>query len=206
MHNIPVEIPDTLWMFGHLEDYENPKAKISHLVRSGVLIRLKRGVYLNADSAADPYILGKAANRLYGPSYVSFTYALRWHGLIPEHVHSITSATFRKGRKKRYDTPVGSFLYRDVPESAYPQGIVFAEGREKRFLLACPEKALCDQLYTLSGVRSIVGIEALLFEDLRVDWEQFKALDSKKMMEYADEYHTVTLDNFGKYLARGVYG
>jgi hypothetical protein len=206
MHGIPIEIPDTLWMYGYLEDYENPKAKISHLVRSGDLIRLKRGVYLNEDSADDPYILGKAANRLYGPSYVSFIYALRWYGLIPEHVRTITSATFRKGRTKRYDTPVGSFLYRDVPESAYPWGIVFAEGREKRFLIAGPEKALCDQLYTLAGVRSITRIESLLFEDLRVDREQFEALDRERMREYAAKYHTVTLHNFGRYLARGGYG
>jgi hypothetical protein len=60
---------------------------------------------------------------------VSFIYALRWHGLIPEHVVHVTSATYKKGRSKRYDTPVGSFLYQDVPAEAYPHGVMFRKDR-----------------------------------------------------------------------------
>ena len=115
MQKIPVDLPDTLWLQGYFADYANPKAKIGRLVRQGILYRLKRGLYIKAEGAQNTYLLGKAANRLYGPSYVSFVHALRWYGLIPEHVAHITSATYGKRRTKRYDTPVGSFFYQDIP-------------------------------------------------------------------------------------------
>ena len=36
------------------------------------------------------------AGSIYGPSYISFKYALSFYGLIPEHVTTITYATFDK--------------------------------------------------------------------------------------------------------------
>jgi hypothetical protein len=204
MQEIPIELPDALWLKNHFADYANPKAKISRLVRQGVLHRLKKGLYVSAEAAEDPNILGKAANRLYGPSYVSFVYALRWYGMIPEHVSHITSATFHKGRTKRYDTPVGSFFYQDVPVDAYPKNIVFAGENKRRFLMASPEKALCDELYRISGIRSIRAIRTLLFEDLRLDQGLFNRLDHGTLTSLAAKYHTVTLATFGKFL--GKYG
>jgi len=121
MQEITVDLPDSLWLQHHFAHYANPKAAIARLVRNGVLYRLKRGLYFKAEKTSEPYLKGKAANRLYGPSYVSFVYALRWYGLIPEYVAHITSATMGKGRKKRYDTPLGSFFYQDIPADAYPQ-------------------------------------------------------------------------------------
>jgi hypothetical protein len=200
MQKLTCELPDALWLQNHFADYANPKAKISRLVRQGALHRLKKGLYVSAEAAQDPNILGKAANRLYGPSYVSFVYALRWYGLIPEHVPHITSATFHKGRTKRYDTPVGSFFYQDVPIDAYPKKIVFAGENEKRFLMASPEKALCDELYRTSGIRSIRAIRSLLFEDLRLDQGLFNRLDHSTLIFLAEKYHTVTLATFGKFL------
>jgi len=203
MQNMPVELPDALWLQNHFADYANPKAKIGRLVRQGILHRLKRGLYIKAEAAQDPFVLGKAANRLYGPSYVSFVYALRWHGMIPEHVPHITSATFHKGRTKRYDTPVGSFFYQDVPAAAYPDKIVFAGERRRRFLMASAEKALCDELYRVSGVRSIKSMAALLFEDLRLDPSLFSELDKDELMALANLYRATTLTTFVKFLKRG---
>lgn len=189
-----VDLPDALWLQDHLSGYANPKSKIGLLVRQGVLHRLRRGLYIKAAAARDPYVLGQAANRIYGPSYVSFVYALRWHGLIPEHVAHITSATYRKGRSKRYDTPVGSFFYQDVPAAAYPPGVSFAGDGPRRFLIASPEKALCDALYRVPGCRSLGRMELLLFEDLRLDRDGFNALDHDAMIALANHYRTTTLE------------
>ena len=202
MQEIPIELPDALWLKNHFADYANPKAKIGRLVRQGALHRLKKGLYVSTKAAQDSNVLGKAANRLYGPSYVSFVYALRWYGMIPEHVPHITSATFHKGRMKRYDTPVGSFFYQDVPINAYPQRVVFAGENEKRFLMASPEKALCDELYRISGIRSIRSIESLLFENLRLDREEFERLDHEMLMNLAELYRTATLATLIKLLNR----
>ena len=199
---IPVDLPDALWLQDHFSHYANPKSKIAHLVRQGVLYRLKRGLYIKAAAARDAYVLGKAANRIYGPSYVSFVFALRWHGLIPEHVSHITSATCKKGRSKRYDTPVGSFLYQDVPCGAYPHGVIFVGEGKQRFLMASAEKALCDSLYQISGVRSLGRLERLLFADLRLDPEGFQSLDHAALIELADHYRTMTLGTLMKYVRK----
>lgn len=201
---LPVDLPDALWLQGHFSNYSNSKAKIGLLVRQGVLYRLKRGLYIKAADARNPYVLGKAANRIYGPSYVSFIYALRWHGLIPEHVVHITSATYKKKRSKRYDTPVGSFLYQDVPAGVYPHGVMFAGEGEHRFLIASAEKALCDELYLTSGVRSMGRLEYLLFEDLRLDLPAFNQLDHGALMLLAVHYKTATLATLVKFVRKRI--
>ena len=199
---LPVALPDALWLQDHFSNYANPKTKIGRLVRQGVLYRLKRGLYIKAADAQSPYILGKAANRIYGPSYVSFVYALRWHGLIPEHVVHITSATYKKGRSKRYHTPVGSFLYQDVPAGVYPHGVMFTGEGAHRFLIASAEKALCDELYRTSGVRSMGRLEHLLFEDLRLDPSAFNQLDHGALLLLAVHYKTASLGTLVKFVRK----
>ena len=203
MQEVMVDMPDSLWLQSYFADYANPRAKIARLVHQGVLYRLKRGLYIRTQGARDPFIQGRAANRIYGPSYVSFVYALGWYGLIPEHVAHITSATLNKGRKKRYDTPAGSFFYQDVPAAVYPYGITLMGEAHNRFLMACPEKALCDELYRISGIRSIQGIEALLFEDLRLDPREFSKLNRNALISLSSCYHSVTLNAFANFLERG---
>ncbi len=202
MQNELVDIPETLWLIDHFKDFANPKAKIKRLVESGTLIRLKRGLYVKEQAGSNPYVLGKAANKLYGPSYVSFAYALRWYGLIPEHVPNLTSATYGKRRFKRYDTPVGSFFYRDVPKRAYPFGLVFLGEGKNRFLAAGPKKALCDELSTVPGVRSVRRIENLLFDDLRIDPEEFRRLDFRNLSRIIHEYKSDTLSAFTAYIEK----
>jgi hypothetical protein len=194
---IPVDLPDTLWLKDYFSNYANPKAKIARLVRKGILYRLKRGLYIKASVSQDPFVLGKAANRIFGPSYVSFVYALRWHGLIPEHVFHITSATYDKGKSKEYETPVGSFFYHDVPAVVYPRGVIFTGENKHRFLMATAEKALCDELYRISGIRSQSRLERILFEDLRLDPSAFNNLNYADLILLADQYKTATLGTFG---------
>ena len=205
MQKLLVDIPDSLWLQSCFSDYANPRAKITRLLRRGELLRLKRGVYVRPESVRDVFIKGKVANRIYGPSYVSFAYALRWYGLIPEHVMHITSATFNKGRKKRYDTPAGTFFYQDVPVSAYPYGITFMGEAPRRFLMALPEKALCDELYRISGVRSMQRIRVLLFDDLRLDPDEFSKLDRDVLIHFSECYQATTLSTFAKFLERGLH-
>ncbi|WP_045221991.1 type IV toxin-antitoxin system AbiEi family antitoxin domain-containing protein [Desulfonatronum thioautotrophicum] len=202
MQNDLVDLPDALWLQGHFAEYANPKAVVARLTRQGGLHRLKRGLYINARRAHEPDVAGKAANRLYGPSYVSFVYALRWYGLIPEHVVHVTSATFAKGRKKRFDTPIGSFFYQDIPANAYPFGIRFVGRGRDRYLMASPEKAICDELYRVAGIRSIQRMQDLLFEDLRLDRERFMELDRQDLLSLSGRYSATSLDTFARFVRR----
>lgn len=112
-------IKTTNMILAELSSYVNPKAKLSRLVKEGTYIQIVRGLY-ETDRGVPRHLL---AGSIYGPSYISFAYALGFYGMIPEAVYAVTSATFEKRKNKKYQTPFGMFLYRDVPSAVFPLGI-----------------------------------------------------------------------------------
>jgi hypothetical protein len=196
------DLVDMLWFARKEAGLRYPKAAASRLAQKGELIRLKQGLYLRSGLEHNTYALGSAANRLYGPSYISFVWALRFYGLIPEDVPHVTSATFAKGRSKRFDTAAGGFFYHDVPSAAYPLSLTFLGDGEQQFLVASPEKALCDELYLKPQVRALKEIPALLFEDMRLDEERVFALDRALLCSLAPVYRNTTLHTLIRFLEK----
>ncbi|MEI3339485.1 MAG: hypothetical protein V8R80_05605 [Eubacterium sp.] len=89
--------------------------------------------------------------------------------LFPEAVYTITSATFEKKKKKKYETVFGTFTYRDVPSDAFPLEIRLVQEGEYFYRIAEPEKALCDTLYIMPPAKNTTELASLLFDDLRID-------------------------------------
>ena len=178
--------------------YANPMAKIKRLVDSGTLFPLTRGIY-ETDKNASGYCL---AGAIFGPSYLSFDYALSVYGLIPEAVYVYTSATFDKKKAKELENHFGRFSYRDIPSDAYPFGIVIKEENGYIYQIASPEKALCDKLYTMPPVTSQKEIARMLFEDLRIDETEFANLDVDGILQIGDKYHCNNIKYLMKYLRR----
>ncbi|HOV93906.1 MAG TPA: hypothetical protein PLT87_03395 [Spirochaetales bacterium] len=136
---------DYLQLVQELKDYSFPRDRITKLLASGELIRVKKGIYVDPHSNL-PYSKEILANLMYGPSYVSLEYALYYHGLIPEAVRVVTSVT--AGRKKRYQTPVGEFDYSHMPERFFSIGAeYFPLDKGRGFMMAGPEnlKRACLQ-------------------------------------------------------------
>src|SRR4030042_3160488 len=105
-----------------LKQYECPRDKITSLLRQGAVIRVKKGIYVFGPKyARRPFSREILANMIYGPSCISLDFALHYHGLIPERVEAVTSVT--SGRGGRFVTPVGLFIYRQIPLGAFPVGI-----------------------------------------------------------------------------------
>ena len=117
-----------------LKNYASPAKKIERMVKSGKLTRVVRGLY-ETDLHTPGHLL---AASIYGPSYLSFEYALAHHGLIPEAVHQYTSASFDKKRAKQYETPFGVFSYRDIPEEAFLLRRPAADRKRIQHRLATP--------------------------------------------------------------------
>lgn len=179
--------------------YTDVKGKIRREVQGGRLVQVARGLY-ETDARADGKYL---AGAIYGPSYLSFDYALSVHALIPEAVYgTYTSATFRKGKTKRYENAFGTFLYRDVPAAVYPLGMEIKVEGGYSYQIATPEKALCDKLYTISPVGSIKAMRVLLFDDLRVDESDFWQLNLDDIRQLAPLYKSTN----HKYLAKLIDG
>ena len=169
-----------------LEEFTNSGSKIQRLVKERKLFPIVKGIY-ETDSTIPGYYL---APIIYGPSYLSFEFALAYHSLIPEAVYNFTSATFKKKKAKHYKTPFGTFTYRDVPSDVYPLGITLYSENGYGFQIASPEKAICDKLYTISPVKNRNELKRLLFEDLRIDKDEFFALDMKDLFDIASCYST----------------
>ncbi len=179
------------------KDYKNLNQKISIECKKGNLTRIKKGLYSdNID--IDKLVI---ANICYEPSYISFEYALSYYGLIPEHVSTITSATFNKKNNKKYMTHDNIFEYKSIPNDAYPYGIVFQKNEENiKYKIASKEKALCDLLYIKEPIRSIKDLKILLFDDLRIDEEYFWSLNFDFIREIMTKYHSNTIKILVKYI------
>ncbi len=175
-----------LVLVGELKDYVNPAAKIARMVKSGEIVRIKQGLY-ETDPQTDGILLAEA---IYGPSYLSFEFALSYHGLIPEAVYQYTSATFEKKRSKHFETPFGVYSYQDVPSLVFPLGVQLILRGENSFRLASPEKALCDELYKLPPCANRTELEKLLFDDLRIDKEAVLNLNLEELKDLASLYQT----------------
>lgn len=165
-------------------DYKQPNIKLKQMVKKGELVKVIRGLYVDNQNTS-PHLLAAA---IYGPSYISFEYALSRYGLIPERVQTITSATFKKGKNKTYETPFRAFFYSDIPALAYPHEVTLEEENGMVFQVALPEKALCDTLYKERPVTSVKALRALMFEDLRIDESIFNQLDKDKLFRLAALY------------------
>jgi hypothetical protein len=187
-------------LMDELIEYVNPTAKIRRLVDGGELVPVVRGLY-ETDGSIPGYYL---APIIYGPSYLSFEFALAYYSLIPEAVYNFTSATFEKKKAKQYTNPYGTFTYRDVPSEAYPVGIVLHSENGYGFQIASPEKAICDELYKISPLRNRGELERLLFEDLRIDKEEYFHLKMTDLLEIATRYHSQNHKLLQAYLGRSI--
>ena len=191
-------IKTTAMMLEELSSYASPKTKLSRMVRKGECHPIVRGLY-ETDRNAAPYLL---AGSIYGPSYISFEYALSYYGLIPETVHTVTCACFEKKKKKRFETLFGTFTYRDVPAEAFP---LYTETRKEGdywYRIALPEKALCDELYALSPVRNVRELAVLLFEDMRMDEEDVREMDRIVISDLEHRYHSTNVSRLNAFLRR----
>jgi predicted transcriptional regulator of viral defense system len=176
---IPQEEFDYALLTAALSEYSGVRQKINELLKSGVIVRVKKGLYVFGPGYNNaPVCKEILANLIYGPSCISLEYALSYHGLIPERVEAITSVTPK--RDKEFKTPLGRFSYRYLRFDKYPYGIeqVWIDSKHP-VLMASPEKAICDYV-VLNKVTGITGSHAameFLESDLRIDKENWTRFD-----------------------------
>ena len=177
-----------------LSDYANPDDFISRMVKAGELIRLKNGFFLIAEKfETEPVPYEQIANLLYGPSYISFEWALSFYKMIPEGVYVVSSASI--GKSKVFKTPIGTFDYTYLSHHRYSIGIDQQENASGTFLIATPEKALVDLVYLKS--KKLEGNDLLvdLIEARRMDEDLLKRLNKKHLVDIANSYRSKYIMN-----------
>jgi predicted transcriptional regulator of viral defense system len=182
---IPVDFA-TLSAF--LGKYKSPGDKVSNLEKVGELIRLKKGMYVVSPKVHGHYISKElVANHLYGPSYVSLESALSYYKIIPERTYSVRSMVLKRSRK--FSTSLGNFEYLTADKEYFNIGVaVEIIDNQYAFLIASPEKALCDLIIATPRIRiqSVKAMRTYLEEDLRADFSALENFD-KKIIEQCIE-------------------
>jgi len=195
---------DYPFLLSALANYANPRDKISAWLKSGDLIRVKKGLYVfGKEVALAPYSLEILANLIYGPSAISLSYALAFYGLIPERVTTVTSITNK--RNKTFSTPIGEFTYQYLNTTKYPIEIELAHyEKQNHFLIASVEKALCDHIHLADrnvSLTTLDEIEHYLLADLRIDESALQSLRIGKLhmiSQAYDDMRLVLLKNYIK--------
>jgi predicted transcriptional regulator of viral defense system len=145
----------------------------SRLAKRGLLSRVSNGVYLNKlerDASATDFL-----NVLKPNSYVSLESALNHWGLSTQSPVSLTCVT--TGKPKEYRTPEFAITLRSISERLF-WGFVEKQTRYSKYRISEPEKALLDWVYlTLQN-----GLTPHLDE---IEW---KSIDKRKLVKYADKY------------------
>ena len=183
---IPVNKDILYSLYGDLKFPEN---KVADLERKGFVIRIKRNLYVVSSRVHNQEISSElVANHLYGPSYVSLESALAHYGLIPERVYAMRSVCMRM--RKNYDTPLGHFEFVKMPSTYFPIGVrQEIVNNQYAFLIASPEKALCDLILYTNNLRlqSVRAMHEYLEEDLRFEMSALTSFNVR-IIEECIEY------------------
>ncbi len=184
-------------------EYASPNAKVCRLEQSGEVIRLKRGMYITSPQYSGMLLSQELiANHLYGPSYVSYETALSYYGIIPERVTIVRSATIKRGRV--FNNDIGEFEYIAVPTDYFSIGVrIEIVENEYAFLIATPEKAICDLILATSGLRlqSVKAVREYLYKNMRIEEESVLQMDNtiiEECIQYGRKRNDLT--NLAKFI------
>lgn len=169
--------------------YKNILDKIKRDVDRGVLIRLTRGVYETKRDISPCFL----APVILSPSYISFDWALSYYGLIPERVVAVTSASLEVHKNKTFKNDFGRFTYSDVSSKVFSEGLTYIQEGNYIAKIATIEKAICDSLSKWRVVHSIKDLKELMFDDKRMDEDEFLTCNFNELIRLAKLYKKTNL-------------
>ena len=163
-----------------LRGYKSPRSHIAVLVRRGILIPLRRNLYLcrREGELYSEYVI---AYYLVPGSYISYEAALSHHNIIPERVRLIKSAC--TGRSRRFSNATGRYAYIQLPADYQSIGWhAYVMSDALVYRMATPEKALCDLILDTPRLRlqSARAARGYLLEHLRADPDELAQFDLER--------------------------
>jgi len=186
-----------------LQRYKAPHRKITTLLQSGEIVRVKKGLYILGKQYRDePINKALLANLIFGPSYVSQEYALQYYGLIPERVEMVTSMTTK--RNKLFDTPLGHFRYCYLNPRRFTVGVDPVNiGGNTSVLFASPEKAIADTVAQYRKLGTINDMATHLIDNMRMDEHELMHLNMERLAKINHAYRNRSVSLFYRTLKRG---
>ena len=133
------------------------KVTASRYVRQGLLLRLKKNLYVRREvwNAANKEDKFRLANLGQSPSYISLMTALAYYEITTQvQQNFFESVAIRRTKEIQVNGSV--FKYSKINESLF-----FEFKKENGIFIAGPEKALLDAFYLMSYGRYTIDISAL---------------------------------------------
>ncbi len=140
------------------------KVTASRFVKSGILIRIKRNIYILNDKwyALDREGKFGLANLLQTPSCISLMTAMDYYGITTQiqrdYIESISIY-----RTKEIEIEKNIFKFSKIDRNLY-----FSFTREKGFFIASPEKAFLDAFYLMSLKRYTFDLTSIDYNKLNL--------------------------------------
>jgi len=160
------------------------KILLSRYSQRGVIIRLKKGLYVTKNFVSDIHAKGIfssylefLANIIYSPSYLSLEYVLYKHNILTEVPVNFTLITTNKTAK--FTNEVGNFFYHKIKDDLFAGFKIFEKG-EFSIYEATKAKALFDTLY----LRENLLVDKKAVEELRFNIENLNKKDKKEFEKY----------------------
>jgi predicted transcriptional regulator of viral defense system len=191
-HGYIVNIAQIKSMFSNMT-HDELHQRIKLLVKRGWLIRIKQGYYALANLESHSYsnISPLAISRVFIPqSYVSFEYALNYHGYFDQLPGVITSVTSKKSKKYRFQNTDYHFVKaKERMMTGYKEVNVAGIGSEKANIAEI-EKALIDHLHFR---KDRYTVDLVLEKFLEIG----RSIDHVKMIKMAFLYSISTQRRLG---------
>jgi predicted transcriptional regulator of viral defense system len=148
------------------------KVTASRYVKQGILVRVKRNMYVlrstwKAAGREEKFLL---ANLGQVPSYISLMSALDYYEITTQVQRNFFESSAIK-RTKEIEIDGSIFRYIKINSAYY-----FGFKKEKDFFIATPEKALVDAFYLMSFGRYALDISSLSVEKL--DKEEIRRISN----------------------------
>ena len=164
-------------LYSCMRGYNAPPAHVAVLKRRGEVVPLRRGLYV---CRREGTLLseGLIANQIVTPSYISYETALSWHGIIPERVAVVRSAC--TARSKEFRNATGRYTYTQVAPGYFELGQTMQGNGVDAYVIARPEKALCDLILSTPRLRLQSPRAARTYAEyyLRVDMDELAGWDA----------------------------
>jgi len=125
---------------------ESAKVACARFVKQGIIVRLKRNIYISREKWQSLSIEGKfiLANLIQVPSYISLMTALSYYEVTTQ-VQQDFVESISIYRTKSVEIDKNTFKYSKIKKNLY-----FGFAKEKGIFIASPEKAFLDALYLKS--------------------------------------------------------
>lgn len=170
---------------------DSARVLCARYAKKKIFLRLKRDLYVFKEVFLhlDRTDLFHLSALIQENTYLSFTSALAYHGVLPGLPHLTEAVSFTRSLEKQ----VGHLTWK---YHKLPKKLFFGYHKEKTLILASPEKALLDLLYLYSLGRYYVDLKRINLE--RIDFE--------KLLELSRRFPTRTQKLLSRLYARSRKG